>query len=1238
MSTPFQLPRLSGSRCHMRAGRDWERRDVCMRNAYNKDVWRSIWKGKKRFFSIVVITALGVGMLTGLKASCVDLRYAADAFFDRQNLFDICVVSTLGLTDGDVEALAKLDGVETAEGAYSETVHTRVGEQSRSVSIKTLSGSGLNEPYLVEGLMPETPQEIAVTEKFMRDTGSELGDVIAIEEDARAEGEKGLAAGDIDIDISTEEDTQNFRFTEYTITAVVVDAMDINNTQGAVAFRSSAAEDYTFFVRPEAVDSNVYTAVYLTLAGGQRMFGYSREYQERVAEIVTVIEDQIKVQREEARDAEVADEAHKKLADAEREANEKFAEAENELNGAQTELADGWASLDQGERALVEKKKEAESGFAEAREEIADGSAALAGGSAQLDAAEREITEGEWQLYQGKQTLMDRETETYAQLEAGRMELTESRMQAQTAREQLETQVGGASGMFGELWPAQAWEAYVLAVRQAYMPFVEAQTAETDQAAAAVQGATAEAQNAFLQVFSQMVAVANGAIDQQIGMLDPTAADYNEQLSALEAQKQHISALAGQMPPLALGLGRLLAAEEVLTAKLVEMDGQEAAVKEQFAAAWREIADNEAKLVYGKKQLEDGRAQLAYNEAKLAEGEAELKAREQDVERQLAAGNAKLAAGKQELLDGEQELAQGRAEYEKKREDAEREFADARREIEDLDKTRWYVQDRSSLSGCANVKSDAASIEAIGTVFPIVFFIVAILISLTTITRMVEEDRGLIGTYKALGFTDGEIRKKYLLYAFSASLLGGILGDIGGFVILPKMMFVIFDRMYLLPEYTLRFHGVSGMGGILLFLGGIVGATAIACKAELLQSPAILMRPKAPRSGSRVFLERVRPVWSRMSFLNKVTARNLFRYKKRLFMTVAGIMGCMALLLFGFAVKDSVTDLMPRQYEKVYQYDLLAVSTAENNEKLLSYVAEDEEISDFLNVQIENVKLINSAGREEKVQMIVVPDEASLDSYIKLYALNGRAVELSGGGIYMTQNAANVMSFEKNDTVALQNMDLERREASVRELVKNYLGNNVYLTQSAYEEMFGAFAPNGILAHLDETCDDSGAYAKSLAQRDGVISSVSTANLRAEFSSAFALIHMVVYIVIVMAAGLAFAVLFTLSATNISERNRELATIKVLGFFDREVHLYVNKETMILTGIGILLGIPLGFLFAQSLVYVLNMPSIYLAVSLHGSSYVIAAALSLGFALTVNLITNRVLDGIDPVEALKSIE
>lgn len=942
-----------------------------MKKAYHKDITRTIYKGKRRFLSIALITALGITMLTGLRAACTDLKYSADRFFDGQMLFDLSIVSTLGLTEDDVQALIRLDEIETAEGAYSETVHVSAMENRQTAEVKTLSKTGINSPYLLEGTLPQNMDEIAVTENYLKDTGKSIGDTLELETDGTKEEDSALT-GDV-----------------FTITASVVDPTDINTADGAVSFRSTKSTDYTFFITPEAADNSIYTAVYLTLSGGADLLCYSEDYENLVKKASAAVETDVKAGREQARYDEVTEDAKKELADAEQTMKEEFAGADEQFADSKKELEDGLKELENVQKEL------------------------------------------------------------------------------------------------------------------------------------------------------------------------------NEQLTA---------------------------------------------AKEEFEKAGLQPAS-----------------------AELSSGQTDAEAKLEEAQRELDENRKKLA-------DGEREWEENKQEYDKKRLDAEQKLEDARKEIESVAMTQWYIQDRSSLSGYVNIRSDASSIEAVGTAFPIIFFIVAILISLTTITRMVEEDRGLLGTYKALGFTDGEIRRKYLLYALAACLLGGLLGDLCGFILLPEIVFSIFGIMYQLPSYLLQFDFLYGIGGALLFVLGITGAAMLACQAELRQDPAVLMRPKAPHSGVRVLLEYITPLWRRLSFLNKVTARNLFRYKKRLFMTAAGIMGCSALVLCGFAIKDSVTDLMPRQYEQIYQYDLITIASTEESETLLSYLDHDEMVSGYLNVQIDSVKVKNRQGGEEKVQLIAVPDGSSLEGYICLEDPDGKQVLLDDSGIFITQNASQVLNFNEGDTVYIQNLKLEQKEAKVSRLVQNYLGNTVYMTQTVYEDLFGKYEPNGVLAVLSDSCADQPAFADALGRRDGILSSVSTRALKEEFSTAFSMINMVVSIIIIMAAGLALVVLFTLSTTNISERVRELATIKVLGFYDREVHLYVNKETLILTAIGIVLGLPLGRALGGCLTYVLKMPSIHFAVSIHPISYLYAAAISLGFALLVDQITNRVLNRIDPVEALKSVE
>ena len=551
--------------------------------------------------------------------------------------------------------------------------------------------------------------------------------------------------------------------------------------------------------------------------------------------------------------------------------------------------------------------------------------------------------------------------------------------------------------------------------------------------------------------------------------------------------------------------------------------------------------------------------------------------------------------------------------------------------------TEWYITTRTSLSGYNNIKTDADCIEAIGQAFPILFMTIAILISLTTMSRMIEEDRGLIGTYKALGFSDDEIRRKYVIYALSACIIGGILGDLLAYFVLPWIMFIVFGVMYQLPAYSYTFDVLYGIGGIVLFIAGIVGAAYVSCNSVLKSMPAMLMRAKAPSSGSRVLLERITPIWSRLSFLNKVTARNLFRYKKRLFMTLFGIAGCTSLLLAGYTIKDTVVELLPLQYEETFRYDVMVV--ADDNDKLLGYLDERGDVRSYINTMVTNVKIIAENGNEETVQLVVIPEGDNISRYIRLYDAEGERQKLTDEDVFVTTNLSMVVGFEEEDFVIIQNMNLVQADVEVTKVVMNYLGNSVYMTEAMYEESFAEpFEPNAAYVLLNTKEEKHAEFVEALEGEDGILTIMGTQDMVANFDSAFYIINMVVYIVIILAGALAFVVLFTLATTNISERERELATIKVLGFYDAEVHSYVNKETLILTCLGIIMGMPLGKIMGEWLMGVLEMPSIYFYPSLYPESYAYASIIAVVFALLVNLMTNKSLNKIDPVEALKSIE
>ncbi|MBM6814762.1 FtsX-like permease family protein [Olsenella uli] len=1287
-------------------------------------------------------------MLVGLRAACVDLRNSADAFFDDQGLFDVRVQSTLGLTDEDVDALSRLDGVEAVEGGYAETCYTTVGTTSEKVDVKALSASGMNEPLVLEGRLPESAGEVAVTARYLKDSGLSVGDSVSFhgadDGEESGEDESALDSGSSEV----------FGRGDYTIVGSVLDPMEINAGEGTMSFRSSGGSQYSFFVTgDDVVDPSVYTVAYVMVEGAADPLCYSAEYEGIVDEVLQSVEE-ARAERERARGEQVRSDAAEEVDDAEAEALEELAEAEQELVDGQAELDEGRAEVADGQRELDEQRAGALAQLEDAQDTIDENLRALEEGAAEyedgLAAYEQGLAAYEAALPGAEQQLRDGQ----AQLDAVRAnisgvevaegvtigDLEEQRDQAQAAVDSLPgtiasidaTAEGVASGLEqisealkGLLGTDFGIGGLATEARDAWAA-VAAVDPSDDAAVGAAVGGYAEVLSRASKTLSTLSGLLGAQIDQlgvkiadldgQIEELgraieenegkladltsrieelqesDPESPDLEgllnqkmelegtlgEQRKSREDLQGQRDALQGQLDSYvgyqtsldqlisfgsdesadgqgatALASGRVRAqaglaqAQEGLDRLNPAIEQARSAVEAELAArqaaidqGWQELRDAYGELESARVLLAQSAEQIADGRAQLAEGQAELDRQRADALAQLADAQRQLDDALAEIADGQAELDEGRATFEQERDDALAEIADAREEIADLPDATWYVQDRSSLSSYASVDSDASSIEAIGTVIPIVFFVVAVLISLTTMTRMVEEERGLIGVYKALGYGRGSILSKYALYALAACLVGGVVGNALGFVVLPAIIFTIFSTMYALPGFAYGFEAEWALAAFALFAAGIVGATLLTCWRELHESPASLMRPKAPRAGSRILLEHVGPVWHRLGFLSKVTARNLFRYKRRLLMTVFGIAGCVALLITGFGIRDTVLSLSPRQYGDggVNLYDLMAVTSADDLDSAMADLEGSPEVEDVLRVYIDSLT-VSYGDSKESVSLIVVPDDVDLSGYVRLVDESGQPMALPEDGAVITKNAEQVMGFSLGDELHLQDSTLAEGTAPVSGIAMSYLGNTLYMTESAYEAAFGApCEQNGVLAHLSGGADEQIAFSEGLTEDGRYLSVVSTQKLVNDFSSAFTLINTVVYVVIVLAAALSFTVVFTLSNTNISERERELATIKVLGFRRPEVHRYINKETLILTGIGIVCGMPLGYFLARSLTWILRMPSLYFDVVVDPLTYVISAVLAFVFTLLVNLITDRSLDRIDMVGALKSAE
>ena len=754
--------------------------------------------------------------------------------------------------------------------------------------------------------------------------------------------------------------------------------------------------------------------------------------------------------------------------------------------------------------------------------------------------------------------------------------------------------------------------------------------------------------------------------------------------------------------------------QELLDAGTKQIDEAKAQADKQFAAAQQQIDSNRSQL---NQQID----QIVNMQAGAAAGSLDETTR--------ATLRETVIAASPQLAEAKAQLDQAQSQLDQQKKDTEQTLQSKRQEMEDsIPQVRWYVQDRSQIGGFSSLKSDLESIQSLGNAFPIVFLLVAVMMSLTAMTRMVEEDRGLIGTYTGLGYGRLAVASRYLLFALLACLIGGGFGLIAGFLGIPAFLLVVLRGLYVMPDVRLEYDWLYGTAGVALFVVGVLAATVHACAQEMRQKPASLMRPKAPRAGSRILLERIKPLWNRMSFLGKVTARNIFRFKSRLIMTVGGVAGCTALIVCGLAINDTVAALGAKQYQDVYQYDLMVVANDDDADAMRQKVASDGRVTSSMDVRVESGDLTGDSG-SESIQLVAVPDSERsefgkmvtlqpvrsswVDGAKSLFSGKSRAsssassvsdsgasdangtsgtkdaISLGDDGVIVSQSAASAMGVNAGDTVTLTNGNEVQADAYVSAVTRSVIGSDVYVSETYYHRLFDTAASsassassvsdsgesdnqtgengsqlsdsgesdnkngksgtsngassndqqlvwNAMYANLKGSGESQIAYAEKLEDDDAVMKAVSCAHMAESFK--FDLMGAVVALIVALAGGLALVVLFTLANTNVSEREREMATLKVLGFFDKEVHHYVNREMMVLTMMGVVLGLPLGRFVGGLLTAALNMPALYFEVECKPLSYVIAAVATMAFALLVQLLVNPVLDRIDPISSLKSVE
>lgn len=932
------------------------------------------------------------------------------------------------------------------------------------------------------------------------------------------------------------------------------------------------------------------------------------------------------------------------------------------VEAKEQELNSGKSQLEENRKALENNKAELEAKAAE-----------LEAARTQTEAKAAELEAARAQLEEGKNTLTEKKAEletARVQAEAAREQLEQNRPGYETAKEtcgQLEQQ---ADGLAAQLMQTEE------AIRQ-MQEELAAEGAETSPEYEALleQQAQLEQQintlNAQMEILREQI-VAFEESEQQVQEGEEQVAAGEQELAQKEQELQ-----AGEQT-LAEGEAQIQAALEQISsgeaqisagrqqieegqAQLEAVQNQLSAGEQELANAWSLIRSGETQILQGKEELEQKSSLLEQSKAQISSGESQLAdARNQlaDGESQLADARKTLEDARQELEDGkaklstkEQELADGWKDYQEAYEEAQPELADAREEIADgesqlaeLEMPEWYVTDREDVTSAKGFADDAERIAKVGQVFPLIFFLVAALVSLTTMTRMVEEQRQQIGTLKALGYRDGAIAMKYFCYAMLATVTGAVSGVLIGEKLFPWVIMNAYGMLYLgLPEYLTPINYEQGLLAVLSSMVCTGAATLAACKRELRAKPSELMRPEPPKSGKRVFLERITVLWKHLKFTQKSTVRNLFRYKKRFFMTVIGIGGCMGLILVGFGLQDSITAIAKNQFVDLFTYQAAATiqtDTGEEREEVLTAARETEGMGETLELYAQNVELTSEDRTMDAI--LEVPKEPELADQFFTFRdrVSRESYEFPSDGVAISEKTADMLGVAEGDTILVGEENEQGVEVRISIVIENYVEHYIFMSPGLYEEVFGEEPEyNQILMKYEDISDAyEEALGRKMMEQESVVGVTFISDLEAEIDDMLKALNIVIIVLIVSAGLLAYVVLYNLNNINITERKRELATLKVLGFYDMEVAEYVYRENVLLTLFGILAGAGIGKILHLYIIQTVEVDMMMFGRSVFPRSYLFSALLTLVFSLVVNYIMYYRLKKIDMIESLKSVE
>ena len=1260
---------------------------------------REIRQSMGRYLAILAIVGLGVGFFAGLRACQPSMMATGVDYLDKQRLYDFRLLSSLGFTEEDTEAFAALEGVEAARGAVYADFLTDLGEGNEAVVRAHSLTEDMNLPALSAGRMPEEPYECLGDAKYFSE--DMLGRTLTVAGDnsedtrelLRCEGytivglawspaylnfERGTSSvggGSVaayvyipeegfDFEVYHEiyltmtdageaySDAYNARRDE--MKPAVEDMVDQRAEKRYDDIYAEAMEAITDaqqeitdgwedYHREKADAENELDDAYRELTDGESDYEQGqRDYEQgRV--------DYAQGQRDLADGQQKVSDARQELADAEQE----VADGEKELADARQELDDGWAEYNQAkadaDRELADARQKLEDGEREYR----DGLAEYNEGEAKLADAEREIAAGEAELRDGQRQLDAAEAQladAWYQLERGLRELEAAERQLRESESQYES--------LHTLYQTVESMGGIDAVRAA---------AEASPEAAALAGAWDQAESQLGSPLNAgtlsylSTSITNGWAEYNSGLQEYQYgySQYQDGAAQVEQSRRQLREAQAELDrgrkELADGQRELAEAKRQLDAAQKELDSGWAEYNDAKAQADRELADAYRKLQDGEAEYANGAGELAAGRQKLEDGRRELDDAQKelrDAQQKLADAKDQLDRAPDELADARHELDSGWLDYNDGRADAEREFADAERELTDAEReladareklrdlkhASTYVLTRSENTGYACFENDTSIVAAISVIFPAFFFLVAALVCMTTMTRMVDEQRTQIGVLKALGYSKGQIMSKYLFYAGSAALIGSLVGYTLGVAGLPWIIWEIYGMIYgfapLRPAVLPDLASMSFAAALLCAMG----STYLACRMELKRQASELIRPKTPRAGRRVFLEYITPLWRRLSFLHKVSVRNVLRYRSRLVMMVLGIGGCTALLCTGFGIRDSIAHVADNQFDEITLYDYAVTfqdpqTQASAEDYLARYGWERE---NALLVHSGSVDVLAEGG--VKSVYLVVSASDTLEGFLSLHNDEGPVAYPGPDQAVLNAGLAESLGLVPGDSIKLRSSELGVLEVTISALCDNYVFNYVYVSTETYVRQLEETPEYNTLylkAHADADPYEEGAM---LLEDEDVGAVTVNEDTRARVDSMLSRLDYIVVVIVLCAAALAFIVLYNLTNINITERIREIATIKVLGFYQGEVASYVFREINLLSVLGSLAGLAMGkglhsFVMAQ-----VKIDSMTFACRIAPLSYLISFAMTLLFTVVISTGMRPRLRKIDMAESLKSIE